>query len=106
MNAPKDERHPNQMQVATKGKLQEEQWPGEGHDLSRYVPKDLVNVENAQTAIPRFAKDSESVRLIEAAVQQVPTVHCLHLGDARNMTTLTPDSVQRVAQTPHLGLRV
>ncbi len=37
----KGERHPNQMQGAAKGKLQEEQSLGERHDLSRYVPKDL-----------------------------------------------------------------
>lgn len=88
------------MQLAAKRKLQEEHSLGERHDLSRYVPKDLVKVENPQTAIPRIAKDSESVRLIEAAVQQVPTVHCLYLGDARNMSTLTPDSVQLVLTSP------
>ncbi len=88
------------MQVAAKGKLQEEQSLGEGHDLSRYVPKDLLKIENPQTAIPRIAKDLESVRLIEAAVQQVPTVHWLYLGDARNMSSLRPESVQLVLTSP------
>lgn len=88
------------MQLAAKRKLQEEQSLGERQDLSRYVPKDLAKVENPQTAIPRIAKDSKSVRLIEAAVQQVPTVHWLYLGDARNMPSLKPDSVQLVLTSP------
>ncbi len=88
------------MHVAAKNRLLEQQPPGESPDLSRYVPKQLGKIENPQTAIPRIAKDQESIRLIERAVQAIPSRHSLHLGDARSMSGLKPESVHLVLTSP------
>ncbi len=68
-------------------------------DATRYVPKELGYLENRQTTIPRIAKDTESVRSIERAIQKIPTRHCLYVGDARNMA-LRPESVHLVLTSP------
>ncbi len=88
------------MHVAAKTKLLEEQPPRELVDISRFVPKELGKIENPQTAIPRIAKDRESVLLIERAVQSIPTVHSLYLGDARSMSPLEPESLHLVLTSP------
>lgn len=69
-------------------------------DLSRCVPPSLRDIGDPQTAIPRIAKDPESIRLIETAAQQVPTSHSLYLGDAREMSALGPESVHLVLTSP------
>lgn len=69
-------------------------------DLSSFVPKVLQKLGDPQTAIPRLARDPQSVQLIEHAVQQVPTTHSLYLGDARKMPALTPGSVHLVLTSP------
>ena len=69
-------------------------------DLSRYVPQELVQIGDPQTAIPRVAKNPESIQLIERAVQKVPTSHSLHHRDAREMTDLEPESVHLVLTSP------
>jgi DNA modification methylase len=88
------------MHLAAKTKLLEEQPPRELVDISRFLPKELGKIENPQTAIPRIAKDRESVLLIERAVQNIPTVHSLYLGDARNMSVLGAESVHLVLTSP------
>lgn len=50
--------------------------------------------------IPRLARDDASVRIIEEAVQAVPTLHCLSLGDARRMSGLRRESVHLVLTSP------
>lgn len=69
-------------------------------DLAAFVPPALKELADLQTAIPRLAKDEESVRLIEQAVQTVPTSHGLYLGDAREMSRLEPESVHLVLTSP------
>ena len=64
-----------------------------------FVPCELRDLEDPQTAIPAIAKDRKSVRLIQDAVQQVPTQHDLYLGDARSMK-LQPESVHLVLTSP------
>ena len=51
-------------------------------------------------AIPRLAKDEHSVRIIEQAVQGIPTVHRLYVGDARQMQSLQPQSIHLVLTSP------
>jgi DNA modification methylase len=68
--------------------------------LSPYVPKDLGDIENIQTAIPRIAKDPSLIQHIERAVQSVPTSHTLHLGDARDMSALESESVHLILTSP------
>jgi modification methylase len=69
-------------------------------DLAAFVPAELREVGDLQRAIPRLAKDEQSVRLIERAVQTIPTSHRLYLGDAREMSRLEPESVQLVLTSP------
>ena len=69
-------------------------------DLSPFVPRELKHLANPQTAIPRLAKDQQSVHTIEQAVQSIPTAHRLYLGDAREMSQLAPESVHLVLTSP------
>ena len=68
--------------------------------LEDFVPDELRELDNPQTAIPRIARTPELTRIVEAAVQQVPTEHVLNLGDARKMTDVTPESVHLVLTSP------
>ncbi len=88
------------MHVAAKSKFQQDVPACEGADLSPYVPEELAQLGDPQTAIPRIAKDLQSIRLIERAVHQVPTSHSLHRGDAREMPGLEPNSVHLVLTSP------
>jgi modification methylase len=69
-------------------------------DLSSYVPGDLGEIDNVQTAIPRFARDLEAVAKIENAVRTIPTAHDLWLGDARKLADLPSDSAHLVLTSP------
>jgi len=71
-----------------------------GANLSGFVPPNLGDLSDPQTAIPRLAKDEASVRAIEHAVQSVPTTHRLFLADAREMQDLEPESVHLVLTSP------
>ena len=64
-----------------------------------YLPAELRSLGDPQTAIPAIAKDRELLARIEEAVQQVPTRHELHLGDARAMA-LKPESVHLILTSP------
>ena len=88
------------MYAAAKRKILPDNSAQESADLSRYVPKELVKFDDPQTAIPRIAKDAQSIRLIEMAVHQVPTSHSLYRGDARDMPGLQPQSVHLVLTSP------
>src|SRR5690348_5923798 len=88
------------MQVAAKSKCQSDLPPRGSPDLSRFVPDELGQLGDQQTAIPRIARDPESIRLIERAVHQVPTSHSLHRGDARQMPGLESNSVHLVLTSP------
>ncbi len=69
-------------------------------DLSVFVPKELRAIGEPQTAIPRIARDTELIKQIETAVQQVPTMHSLYHGDARNVLRLKEESVHLVLTSP------
>ena len=66
----------------------------------QYVPQEVGALENPQTAIPRIAKDANVAKIIEAAVQRIPTVHTIHHGDARQVSSLEPESVHLVVTSP------
>ena len=88
------------MHVATKRKPANDSPEKTVVDLSAFVPGELRSLGDPQTAIPRLAKDEHSVRIIEQAVQTIPTAHRLYMGDARVMQSLTPESVQLVLTSP------
>jgi len=69
-------------------------------DLSAFVPKELRASGDPQTMIPRLAKDEHSARIIENSVRTIPTTHRLHLGDAREMFDLNPESLHLVLTSP------
>jgi DNA modification methylase len=68
-------------------------------DIGEYVPREVGHLDNPQTAIPQIAKNDELVRIIEAAVQQIPTSHELHQGDAR-AAKIQPGSVHLIVTSP------
>ena len=73
---------------------------GQQPALDEFVPDELRELDDVQTAIPRIARTPKLTRLVEAAVQRVPTAHVLNLGDARKMTGLKSESVHLVLTSP------
>ena len=69
-------------------------------DLASFIPQEVGDLKNPQTEIPCIAKDERLLRLIDAAVQEIPTHHTLHLGDARKISGLAPGSVHLVVTSP------
>jgi DNA modification methylase len=67
--------------------------------LSQYLPKDIGELGNNQSDLPRLAKDIRSVKSIESAVQQIPTSHELILGDSREVI-IPSASVHLVVTSP------
>ena len=72
----------------------------EPDSLSDYLPAEVREPDDPQTAIPRMARDANLVRLIEAAVRRIPTVHDLYCEDARKITNLASESVHLVVTSP------
>jgi modification methylase len=68
-------------------------------DLSSYLPAGLPGLDNPQTALPMIAKDVALIAAIEDAIQDIPTIHELSLGDSRKMR-LQPESVHLVVTSP------
>jgi len=64
------------------------------------LPAVLQGVELNQSLIPAIAKDVKLMRKLDQAVKQVPTTHTLHVGDARAMPFLEPESVHLVVTSP------
>src|SRR5947209_2736837 len=69
-------------------------------ELASFVPPGIWPLNDPQTDIPRIAKDKKLVKLIEDAVQRVPTTHALNLGDARAMDKLRAGSVHLAITSP------
>lgn len=53
-----------------------------------------------KTLIPKLAKNSEAIALIEDALLGMPSLHDLRLGDARNLTFVADESVHLVVTSP------
>lgn len=69
-------------------------------DLREWVPKEVRELSNPQTAIPAIARDVRLMRLIDTAVRSIPTTHQLFLRDARSFTDLSPHSIHLVLTSP------
>ncbi len=65
-----------------------------------HVPDTCRDLADPQRDLPRIARDQTLMAQIESAVRSVPTRHDLHLGDARQMNFLTPESVHLVVTSP------
>lgn len=88
------------MNVATKRKATIDSPERATVDLSAFIPRELRELGDIQTAIPRLARDERSVALIEHAIQTIPTWHRLYVGDARKISSLKPESVHLVLTSP------
>src|SRR5437879_6410699 len=88
------------MRVTEKDDSTGEPQPKALKDLSVFVPRELKAIGEPQTAIPRIARNPELVKQIETAVQQVPTRHSLHHGDARKILRMRERSVHLVLTSP------
>lgn len=69
-------------------------------DLEAFLPDEVRALPNAQTTIPRIARDPTMTARIEAVLPDLPTHHDLHLGDARELDFLAPESVHLVVTSP------
>lgn len=69
-------------------------------DLTAFLPEGLGVLRNPQTDLPAIAKDTKLVGQIEQAVHRIPTIHDLHIADARQMPFLEPESVHLVLTSP------
>jgi DNA modification methylase len=88
------------MALAAKRKLADVSLEGATSDLSAFVPSELRGSGEAQSMIPRLAKDEQAVRSIERSVQTIPTTHKLFVGDARKMSNLAAESLHLVLTSP------
>ncbi len=68
-------------------------------DLETYLPPGLPSLKNPQTALPAIAKNKNLVSAIHDAVQGIPTVHNVFVGDSRDMN-LQSESVHLVVTSP------
>ena len=69
-------------------------------DLSTVLPPAVGRLRNPQTDLPRIARDPKLTALIEDAVRSLPTVHDLHLHDARNMSPVASETVHLAVTSP------
>lgn len=69
-------------------------------DPSGWLPPEIGVISNHQVDLPRIAKDKKAVAAIEAKLAQIPTIHDLHNGDARNLSTLGDESIHLVLTSP------
>ena len=69
-------------------------------DLGDFLPRELRDLGDLQTAIPRIAKDTLLLKLIKKAVEAVPTRHALIQGDARKISRNKIGPVHLVITSP------
>ncbi|HZB88602.1 MAG TPA: site-specific DNA-methyltransferase [Terracidiphilus sp.] len=69
-------------------------------DLSSFLPEPLQFDQLQQAEIPRLARDSAVMSLLEQALLGIPTNHYLVRGDARQMRALAQESVHLVLTSP------
>lgn len=69
-------------------------------DLTSFLPEAFRYESIEQTEIPRLARDSAAIGLLEQALLRLPTSHYLVHGDARGMRSLAPESTHLVLTSP------
>jgi DNA modification methylase len=69
-------------------------------DLYPFLPEALRFESLEQTDIPRLARDHTVTRILEQSLAHIPTSHYLVRGDAREMRSLSQDSVHLVLTSP------
>jgi len=69
-------------------------------DLFPFLPEGLRLGSLDQTEIPRLARDSAAIRMLEESLLRIPTSHYLVRGDAREMRSLASESIHLVLTSP------
>jgi DNA modification methylase len=69
-------------------------------DLTSFIPKEVGDITDPQTDLPRIAKDPHATAAIETVLSQIPTRHDLYRGDARELPFLPDASVHLVVTSP------
>ena len=72
----------------------------DGELLAEYVPSEVRQVADPDTAIPELAKNVRAMAAVEEAIRRIPTTHDLHLTDARISPRLLLESVHLVVTSP------
>ena len=72
----------------------------DSESLSEFLPQELRDLKEIQTAIPRIAKDERIIAQIRRAVAGVPSRHVLIHGDAREMSNSAAGAVDLVITSP------
>jgi DNA modification methylase len=65
-----------------------------------WVPPEVGEIGDHQTALPRIARDPRMVAAIESRLSQIPTRHDLYHHDSRTIDFLPPNSVHLVLTSP------
>ncbi len=68
-------------------------------DLEAYLPAEFHSLSDAQTELPRIAKDPKLMAIIAAATREIPTRHAIFVGDSREVQ-LDDESVHLVLTSP------
>lgn len=69
-------------------------------DPAAWIPSEVGEIKNHQTDIPRLAKDKKAIAAIEGRLPQIPTLHDLHNGDARNLSLFKDETIHLVLTSP------
>jgi DNA modification methylase len=69
-------------------------------DLASFLPDSLKLDSIEQTLIPKIAKDSVSIAMLEQALLSIPTQHYLVHGDGREMNLVASEGVHLVLTSP------
>jgi DNA modification methylase len=69
-------------------------------DLSSFLGEVFKFDHLEQTEIPRLARDTAAMNLLERVLLRIPTSHYLVHGDAREMRSLLPESTHLVLTSP------
>jgi DNA modification methylase len=68
-------------------------------ELTALLPKELRELRDPQTDLPRIAKDRKLTALIAALLREIPTTHELRQADSRSVD-FEPESVELVVTSP------
>jgi DNA modification methylase len=69
-------------------------------DLHSFLSEPQLLDSLEQTEIPRLARNSEAMHLLDQVLLRIPTSHFLVHGDAREMQSLAPDSAHLILTSP------
>jgi len=69
-------------------------------NLTKYLPSELTNLSNPQTAIPSIAKNKKLLQKIHSILKDIPTHHELICADSRIGGRLAPNSVHLIVTSP------